>query len=153
VYWKRNLEEASCGRFLVCEAGNTGFAIPIEYLRGVQACEVITPLPQLPEWVVGLTTVRGGVLGVVDLARFLGLGKMSLGTGRLVICAAGARQVAFAVAAARTIVDYAPATLQEMGATGGGVGQYVRGLITTDDRTVPVLDVERLLADDQLVRG
>jgi chemotaxis signal transduction protein len=58
-----------------------------------------------------------------------------------------------AVAAARTIVDYAPATLQGTGATVGSVGQYVRGLITTDDRTVPVLDVERLLADDQLVRG
>jgi len=153
VYSKRTVEEDSYGRCLVCEAGNTDFAIPIEYLRGVEACEEITPLPQLPEWVVGLTTVRGGVLGVVDLARFLGLGKMSAGTGRLVICASGARQVALAVAAARTIVDYAPATLQVTGATGGSVGQYVRGLITTDDRTVPVLDVERLLADDQLVRG
>jgi purine-binding chemotaxis protein CheW len=150
---KQDVDEGSYGRCLVCEAGSTVFAIPIEYLRGVEACAEITPLPHLPEWVAGLTTVRGGVLGVVDLARFLGLGKVSAGTGRLVICAAGARQVALAVAAARTIVNYGPAALQETGGTGGGVSQYVRGLITTDDRTVPVLDVERLLADDQLVGG
>ena len=152
MYAESDVGRTSFSRCLVCEAGSAEFAIPIEYLRGVEAGAEVTPLPQLPEWVAGLTTVRGAVLGVVDLARFLGLGKLPGRIERLVICAAGGRQVALAVAAARTIVDYAPAALQEVGGS-DVVGRYVSGLITGGEQTVPVLDVERLLADDQLLRG
>ena len=80
-------------------------------LRGVEPYEAVTPVPHVPAWVLGVTNVRGTVVGVVDLAGFLGLGEGPLAGGRLLVCGAGARLVAFAVAAARDVLDYAPDTL------------------------------------------
>ncbi|HEY7060060.1 MAG TPA: chemotaxis protein CheW [Chloroflexota bacterium] len=140
-------------RCLLCEAGEARFALPIEYLRSVEPNALVTPLPQLPDWVLGVTNVRGSVVGVVDLARFLGLGAAPAGRGRLLICGTGERQVALAVTAARSVLDYPPAALQEAPSIEGRVGRYVAGLVPTNEAAVPLLDIARLVADEELVRG
>lgn len=151
------LEAAPAGaasrRCLQCEIGDGRFAVPIEYLRGVEPYAAVTPLPQLPAWVVGVTNVRGTVVGVVDLARFLALGETIPGHGRLLICGAAGRQVALAVGAARSVLDYPPSALLEAAGVSGRVGRYVAALVPTDETAVPLLDLGRLLADDELVRG
>ena len=38
---------------------------------------VITPLPHLPPWILGIVNVRSEIVSVVDLAGFLGLPKDS----------------------------------------------------------------------------
>src|SRR3954470_19358199 len=119
-------------RCLLCEVAELRFALPIEYLRSVEPNVLVTPLPQVPDWVLGVTNVRGAVVGVVDLARFLSLGATPAGRGRLLICGAGERQVALAVTAARSVLDYQPAALQEAPSMDGRVGRYVAGLVPTD---------------------
>jgi purine-binding chemotaxis protein CheW len=140
-------------RCLLCEVAERRFALPIEYLRSVEPNVLVTPLPQMPDWVLGVTNVRGSVVGVVDLARFLSLGVTPAGRGRLLICGAGERQVALAVTAARSVLDYQPTTLQEAPSLEGRVARYVAGLVPADATAVPLLDVGRLLADEELLRG
>jgi purine-binding chemotaxis protein CheW len=143
----------STRRCLLCEVADARFALPIEYLRSVEPNVLVAPLPQVPDWVLGVTNVRGSVVGVVDLARFLGLGVTGPGRGRLLICGAGERQVALAVTAARSVLDYPPTVLQDAPSIEGRVGRYVAGLVPTDEAAVPLLDVSRLVADEELLRG
>jgi chemotaxis signal transduction protein len=108
--------------------------------------------------VLGVTNVRGTVVGVVDLASFLGLGEGPLAGGRLLVCGAGTRLVAFAVADARDVLDYAPDALLPVGAsasaTAGRRGErFVTALVPTAESAVPLLDLERLLGEDELVSG
>jgi purine-binding chemotaxis protein CheW len=143
-------------RCLLCTVGRTRLALPMTNLRGVEPYEVVTPLPHLPSWVRGVTNVRGTVVGVVDLATFLGLGEAAGPAGRLLVCGAGARLVALAVTDAREVLDYAPEALLPVaspGAAGGRGERYLAALVPTGETAIPLLDLERLLTDDELVAG
>jgi chemotaxis signal transduction protein len=69
----------------------------------------------------------------------------------LLVCGGGTRLVAFAVAEASSIVDYQSADLQDAGSIAGRVGRYVDSLVPIEGHTVPLLDLGRLLADDEIV--
>src|SRR5581483_1354327 len=132
-------------RCLLCTAGQVRLALPMPYLRGVEPYETVTPLPHVPAWVRGVTNVRGTVVGVVDLAAFLGLGDTPTTAGRLLVCGAGQRLVALAVSDAREVLDYAPTALLPvagpLAATGRRGERYVAALVPTDDSAVPLLDL------------
>ena len=140
-------------RCLIFAAADEPFAISIGFLRDVLTIESITPLPGVAPWVLGLTNVRGTVVGVVDLARFLGQGKVDTRTGRLLVCRSGARTVGLAVAEAHRIVDHAPTDLAPVMSVTGRLGRYVHSAVFVDGELIPLLDVDRLLAGDELVQG
>ncbi len=149
--------EAARERSLLCRVADAAFAVPIAFLRGVEPPLPVTPLPGAPPWVLGVTNVRGTVVGVVDLARFLGLGEAPAGRGRLMICGAGSRLVALAVGATPRVLDYPPAAVKPAAGLSGRLARFVGGLVPDDspeeDTVIPVLDVARLLADAELVGG
>ncbi len=48
----------------------------------------ITPLPNLPDWVLGVSNIRGEIISITDLKFFFGLPiqkKNNAGTGKMVI--------------------------------------------------------------------
>jgi purine-binding chemotaxis protein CheW len=145
--------EVASQRCLVCDVGELRFAVPMTHLDGVEPYERATPLPRLPPWVAGVANVRGAIVGVVDLARFFGLGETRVGQGRLLVCNAGPRRVALAVASARSLVDYPESSLVQPPNVSGRVARYVAGLVSIGDTAALWLNVERLLADRELISG
>lgn len=64
--------------WLAVECRGHGLLLPLE-----QAGEIFAPVPLLPvphtqAWFVGVANLRGGLHGVVDLARFLGLPEAAM---------------------------------------------------------------------------
>jgi purine-binding chemotaxis protein CheW len=53
--------------------------VPSENVREVVRPGLITPLPKLPAYVLGVCGHRGEVLPVLDLLRFLGKGEARIG--------------------------------------------------------------------------
>jgi purine-binding chemotaxis protein CheW len=147
------VSEVALQRCLLCELGEMRFAVPLARLHGVEPYARVTPLPRLPGWVIGVTNVRGAVVGVVDLARFLNLGETRLGHGRLLLCSAGPYQIALAVTTAQSLVDCPQSALRQPPNVNGRLARYVAGLVSDDDTPVLLLDVERLLASGELISG
>ncbi|OQX25175.1 MAG: hypothetical protein BWK80_16985 [Desulfobacteraceae bacterium IS3] len=48
-------------------------AAPLSYASEIGRDPAITPLPNLPEWVLGLSNIRGEIISIVDLKSFMGL--------------------------------------------------------------------------------
>jgi len=155
-------------RCLVCNAGGTRLALPIEPLRSIEPLVNVMPVPHMPPWVRGVTNVRGTVVGVVDLGEFLGVGPSSVGlpspatgglsmgtiaAGRMLVCASGPRLVAFAVADARDVADYDQSQVLPTGNLPGRAARYAAGLVHLEDGVAILLNVERLLGDDELTTG
>jgi len=59
-------------------AGGQRLGIPVETLREIVLLPAITTLPALPRWLLGMTHVRGELIGVVNLAMVLGASAESL---------------------------------------------------------------------------
>jgi len=61
-------------RVALVGAGTQRLGIPVEVLREIVPMPDITALPGLPRWLLGITHVRGEIVGVVELASILGAG-------------------------------------------------------------------------------
>ncbi len=60
-------------KFVLIGLGACRIALPMDSLVEVGALPAITPLPNLPDWVLGIANVRSEILSVVDLGLFLDL--------------------------------------------------------------------------------
>lgn len=60
-------------RHIVFEMAGTHYAVPIENVREVLRPNRPTRVPGTPEWLPGVTNIRGDIVSVVDLPRFLGV--------------------------------------------------------------------------------
>jgi len=49
------------------------YALDARYVCDIRPAELITPVPRTPAWVAGVVSVRGRIISVIDLGRYLGL--------------------------------------------------------------------------------
>ena len=59
--------------WLAVECGGHGFLLPLEQAGEIFALVPLVPVPHTRPWFAGVANLRGGLYGVVDLARFIGL--------------------------------------------------------------------------------
>ncbi len=58
---------------LACRMGDERYAVETRHLRAVQWTNGITPVPCTPPFVVGIVSVRGEIVTLLDLATMIGL--------------------------------------------------------------------------------
>ncbi len=69
--------------WLAVECRGHGLLLPLEQAGEIFALVPLLPVPYTQPWFAGVANLRGGLHGVVDLARFLGLPEAAVGdTGR-----------------------------------------------------------------------
>lgn len=61
------------GAFLTFRAGGDRFGVPVERVREAARANRMAPLPGAPESWAGVAVVRGDPLGVLDVARSMGV--------------------------------------------------------------------------------
>jgi purine-binding chemotaxis protein CheW len=58
---------------LACQMGDERYAVETRHLRAVQWASAVTPVPCTPGFVVGIVSVRGEIVTLLDLATMIGL--------------------------------------------------------------------------------
>lgn len=74
---RRRHASAGASDFLVFRVAGSAHAMRVSVLREIVKSARLTPVPRAPETVIGITSFRGRVVTVLDLARCLGLGPSS----------------------------------------------------------------------------
>ena len=158
---------------LLVRFGHEVYGLEAQHVDRVQLVEQITPVPRVPNWVVGMTNLRGQLLSVVDLVSFFGLPSTMTHVATedaddqapercLVVVSTSEIEIALladGVLAVETVPD---SRLQEAETIVRGLRpEYVRGIIqrTGQDRTgegtysslVVVLDLQTVLSDERLI--
>ena len=128
--------------YLTLRALDQTFALPIEFARSVFKIEGLTRVPQAPSHLVGLSNLRGGIIGVVCLANKLDPDAPALGVGALAVAIElGVETFALAVEEIGDIIhvhaeDVSPiADHAELGRSG-----VMAGVIRSGVALLPVLD-------------
>jgi chemotaxis signal transduction protein len=70
-------KQQEIGRHLCFDLGDRRLAVPLSLVVEVGELENIRPLPFLPEWVQGVTNIRGEIVSVTDIALYFNLSKRS----------------------------------------------------------------------------
>jgi len=67
--------QASTVSWLAVECGRHGFLLPLQDAGEIFAPSPIVPVAHAKAWFLGVANLRGGLHGIVDLARFLGIDR------------------------------------------------------------------------------
>ena len=122
----------------------TTYALSVDQVRQVEMVERVTPVPTSPSYVLGVTSLRGQVLPVIDLRRRLGLPERPPDHHcRLLVVEWKNRVVALVADSATEFRDIDPATI--MNAPEDVEGDLVNQLVHVGERTILLLDLDKVL--------
>ena len=133
----------------------------MDYVYDIRPAEQITPVPLVPDWVCGLYNLRGHILSVVDLSRFLGLPQPAERSkippsSSLVVVKTSEMECAFLIDQVLTVRVMTEASVRTASELIRGLQpEYVRGIVESNgidgDLTAILLSVRSILADPRLV--
>lgn len=58
---------------LVFELGGEEFSVPLQLVEEVVPANIITPIPNSPPFLLGLSAIRGKIMGVIDAGKRYGI--------------------------------------------------------------------------------
>jgi purine-binding chemotaxis protein CheW len=134
--------------FLTFLLGAEEYAVAIERVREVVRSPPITEVPRAPAHILGVVTVRGEVVAVVDPRRRLGLPHPgpAEGEGKVVIVDVGDGPCGLHVDRVASVVRLRPGSIEPCPqGVAGQRAEYLAGIGRDGDRLFTVLDLGALL--------
>ena len=141
-------------KHVLIKIGDSVFGLPMENVHEIQRVPRITLLPGVPDWVMGVTNVRGNVVSVSRLNMLLGLNESTESNARshrLVMTQSLIDDIetGFLVERVLGIRAIADNTIQPPTAgVSSQVARYLSGVAETDEHLVGLLDIDQLLLSE-----
>jgi len=130
------------------------YSFPIASVTEIGRPLLITPIPNVPEWLAGVANLRGDIISVVDLRRFFGLGDDEAPHGGRMLVLRSKREemhAALMVDAVRGIRIFNGRRVQQVTAdVETSVAAYTRGVYEHDQGLVVLLDPEKLMLSPEM---
>lgn len=110
----------------------------------------MTKVPQSPDYVTGILNLRGQIVTVIDLGNKLGLTATDLSDStRNIIVNSSNEYIGLLVSRISDVVAADMEKVEKPPANINGVqGAYFKGVFKTKDRLIGILDVDKVLAED-----
>ncbi len=127
------------------------YGVPILSVRGIQGWERTTPIPNSPNYVMGIINLRGEVVPIVDLRRRFGLEPVEYSTNTVVIVVRveqgdTEKTVGLVVDAVADVHDIKNDDMRESPDFGSAIKQeFVRSLGLIEEKMVIILDIDRMV--------
>ncbi|HZR81360.1 MAG TPA: chemotaxis protein CheW [Candidatus Binatia bacterium] len=133
--------------YCVFTRGGARFAISTRVAREVLDWRAFTPLPRASDELLGAFNLRGEVVPLMRLDRFLGVPDRPLErSDTFLVLAEGDLTVAAVVDGVATVRHIAPWEIQRSDVAERDRNALVRGTAGKDDQRTAIIDGERLLA-------
>jgi purine-binding chemotaxis protein CheW len=130
--------------------GGENYAVDVRHVREIRALENLTTVPCTPDFVAGVVNLRGRLLSVIDIRKFLSIAHGGItDLTRVVIISANAFEVGLLAESVSGIRDVALSDIHPSGGfTKTASQKHILGV--TDD-LLTILDVASLLRDPRIV--
>ncbi|MFN0061704.1 MAG: chemotaxis protein CheW [Myxococcaceae bacterium] len=116
--------------FFSFRLGELAVGVPSIDVREVVRVGWVTPLPRTPAWILGVFGLRGEVLPVLDLLRFLGKGESRLtDRTRVFVGVAGSHAAAVVTDGVLGLREVKEADIVAAPVGGDAVNEHVRGVV------------------------
>jgi len=144
--------EASNQEFLVFSLGDEEYAIDILKVQEIRGYENVTRIANAPEFIKGVTNLRGVIVPIVDLRIKFHLERVEYGGQTVVIVVNVAdRVVGIVVDGVSDVMTLTPEQIKpapEFGVTLSS--DFLSGLGSLDDRMLVLVDIDKLLTSEEM---
>lgn len=142
-------------QFITFALQNTLLALPLSSALEIGHRPMITPLFNLPDWVLGVSNVRGEVVSIVDLKTYFELPSSgSKRGGRLIIVHNRDMKVGMLVDRIMGILslDQIDTDIQESPHREGKISSFISGVVVSGKNLLNILDVDKLLSSPRMTK-
>jgi len=142
------------GKFLTFTLGNEEYGVPVLKVREIIKVMDITPVPQVPEHVLGVINLRGKVIPVIDLRRKFGFAATDHSERTCIIVvdvdlATTRVMMGVVVDSVSEVLNVSDAEMEETPDFGGRTTtDYILGLAKVKGDVKILLDLDRVLGSD-----
>ena len=139
-------------KHVLIELAGATFGIHMENIHEIQEVPPVTLLPHVPEWVLGVTNVRGNIVSVVDLRQLFGMEPTdSRSTSRRVVLVHSLVDTVETGLVLDHVIGIRNIPQKKIVTTDlatDQVSQFMRGMIDIEERLVALLDIDKLLSSE-----
>lgn len=138
-------------QYLTFTLGHEEYGVEILKVQEIKGSSVITPIPNTPAYIKGVTNLRGTIIPVVDLRAKLQMPEAPLGRfAATVVLTVGTKTVGLLVDAVSDVLDIPRTEIQATPDFGAEVdARFISGVARAGDKLLILLDIERVLAGDE----
>ena len=132
---------------------NTIFALPLSSALEIGHRPNITPLPNLPGWILGISNVRGEIISFVNLKEFFGIPSTGTQIGnRFVIIHNHNMKIGIIVDKILGIIslDRIDSDIQSSPYREGEIAHYISGVAFSGEQLLNILAIDKLLSSSRL---
>ena len=146
--------EYGIDQFITFALQDTLLALPLTSALEIGHRPMITPLFNLPDWILGVSNIRGEVVSIVDLKAYFELPSSGpKGGGRLIIVHNRNMKVGLLVDRIMGILslDQIGTDIQENPHRKGEISSFISGVVVSGENLVNILDVNKLLSSPRMI--
>ncbi|HUJ18443.1 MAG TPA: chemotaxis protein CheW [Nitrospirota bacterium] len=126
--------------------GDEHYAVMVDDVKEVLKSRDLTPVPNAPNYVLGVTALRGAVLPVIALSKRLGLPASARDEkSRILVVSVTDEDAGLIVDRVSGVVKIHPEAIRPVPETIEHGAEYLKGIARKDDKLYILLDVERAL--------
>ncbi|EDL64758.1 chemotaxis protein CheW, partial [Bacillus sp. SG-1] len=119
--------------------------IPVGHVISIEKPENITSIPQLPDYVLGITKVRGELVPIIDFANILYGQQESTEDKKLIVLKSEVLSLGIVVHEAKEILDIPEGALTQVGLMAYSRTKFFSGVINLEDRLITMIDPDVLV--------
>lgn len=128
------------------------YAVEILQVQEIKGWDSVTPVPNTPDYVLGVINLRGAVVPIVDLRKRFNLDGIKFSPTTVIIVVKvtdsdSEHIVGIVVDAVSEVYRFNKDDVQPLPDLGNTIStEYVRGLVAIDDKMVILLEINRLIS-------
>lgn len=134
-------------QFVVFKLDGEEYGISILQVHGVEKMLPITPVPKAPDFVAGVTNLRGEVIPVISLRKRLGLRpEENLNNCHVIVVKTDDATVGLVVDEISQVLQMPVAAIEETPEIVGDIDTiFIRGIGKLNERLIVLLDIDEIL--------
>lgn len=129
------------------------FALPLTSALEIGRPPDITVLPNLPNWVLGISNVRGEIISFINLKTFFGISSTGTKVGRRFLIVKN-QDIKVGIIVDRILgilsLDEIDADLQKSPYREGEIANFILGVTVSGERLTNILDIDKLLSSRRM---
>jgi purine-binding chemotaxis protein CheW len=149
---KEESQQETGVRHVVFEIGDRQFGLPLDGVLEIDRCGKVTSLPRTPNWLRGVTNLRGQILSVTDFRNLLSLQTDRTAVGEKIIVVNSQRHASSTALVVDRVLGIRNLN-SERGPLSGlsdRVATFSGGVSVTDQATTVLIDPDLLLGCSEL---
>jgi purine-binding chemotaxis protein CheW len=143
--------DAAGHEVLVFTLGSEEYGLDILKVQEIRGYESVTRVVGAPDYVKGVINLRGIIVPIVDMRVRMRLENATFDQHTVVIVLnLHQRVIGMVVDSVSDVMTLSPERIQPAPKFGGALTSYLTGLASADNRMMILVDIEKLMAADEL---